>query len=1795
MNWKELRALNNQRFENGEAPIEGSPDWLDGWDPNAPDADAQYDERLRASILGNGLSTAGLKASLNEIADRNLSTPQPTSEDIMSTGYGQEKIDRRIPFEEFQYNPVDTRANTQSWRKKIGNGIMNMSAVGLSTFADNTAGLITGILGFAKDAVDGDDEFRAGQSFREGLGFAGLMQDWREKSEEIFPTYRTIEEQADADHWWRHLNANFWGDTVLKNLGFTLGAGAAFGLYSKIPTAVAKRLVDKGYKAAVAAASGDANAVSTIRNIFSGAPIKNPGKALKALEKIQKSSNVVNWTGQLLGGVGGALGEARTEALMGAKEFRDDKMAEASERYDAGKDALGRLIESDSRYSVDGVLTQAGQDLWMSEMSRLQNEYNASVNQIEKEADTVSRRVFGYNMAILPLSNVIMFGKMAAGGFGTQSRARVRRVGNSYRPMNTAEKIIGGIGNAASEGFEEVAQKIISEGSKDIAGKNMAAFNNLSYDKDAIKSVSETIMSMLNSAGNVISDASTWQEFAVGFLTGGGSSIVTGISSNDDRTYDREAADRINGIVNSTEKLDQLKSIVRQKRLENIKDAALDEHDKFTWETANKAQLIDAAIAFDKAGKLDDLERIIDSFAAVDEKDIDSIKGTLIDETDPDFSKKTDAQLVDWLHKRAKDVKDTIKEYRGYHNVIDYLSYGTADEDAINELVYTRSQLDDFEKRYNSLLPKVINDIKPHLTDVSKRAEKDGTPTPEALKAQSLLGSETDLTTLFGISPSSTGFEDAADISTFTAPQIDNERQRKVLKTLEDWGLFSDKDEIRKEVEDLQKLVKSRQEFYSKLFDPESIKNFAKKHKKDKVTPEQAANEIKSDEVKEKTSGLKTAADVRNAYLGTPQDKRDSFLSDLDSVKDSNQAIQTFLNEKSSYDSFRSFLASSAPGIVNSTTGGFSNVAEIILDDVFANSDNQDELIANLKSSLPDINRVNEEVIKRVDAGIMSEDEAMPILINSQYNAAVDAIRKAVDNYKATSSKTDGRKSVQSSLEPKQERNSKITGVDNPEPATESKPPTVDEPGIPIEKVSSIDEITDNDFLNPTRAVELPQLPNNVDVAIGANGKPVIIKKNIFKKNAEEHHFTPSESRDILKKSLYNTSLVGRTQPKRRSNYWVVIKISDTSPITVLEVNENKDNVEVVGWYTLDERNLDRIKRQARREDGELLILTPEGAAASLSTLPSNLTSNDKDSEILEKSIHPEQKDSVIDASESYGDRTLDEKDATTLDRNGDPKLGYYQQSIPEIQLRGKKNDQNVFEKLKALVNQLKVATDKKEVSALNEQIGMLTRDFVQFDENDNPVGKNAAFGDTYKWLRNNHAFEYIATKLNVNDELVFCYMSGCPRYDGVPQVVVGVVKSRDESGNINAVQPLTTLHRPNSVSSETRTKYAYLDELYDAIQSDFDSRGPDGPLYVFGGKSNPTTSRVFGIRPGIVPFGAENNRIDQIEGYSDSAPIVMIGENNEPIVLRGNQRDVTKMFLPTRNNAVNRYGQLYYMVRNGGDSYTPIALGRKGLGKEVFDSAQAGGFVDGVKSDIAKIDNLIGELTDSNAAELNNKLSPVLKDLSSNVVLNDIFFEFKNIQLDDGSFANGLSIKWGDGKGENAFVESVSSRNTLDVLADLNLPVRLSPMESRRKDTIRNLSGAIADGLIETNAELLRQKGVNFMFDPWNPEQAKFSRLLKSNPNPSGIEIVHDDKTVRDVPMPQADSVDDTIDVKDSGSRQSDGLDDVAKISDINDAIGKSYDELSQDFKNTLNGNGVTQDVWDSSDSETRQAFLEC
>ena len=167
------------------------------------------------------------------------------------------------------------------------------------------------------------------------------------------------------------------------------------------------------------------------------------------------------------------------------------------------------------------------------------------------------------------------------------------------------------------------------------------------------------------------------------------------------------------------------------------------------------------------------------------------------------------------------------------------------------------------------------------------------------------------------------------------------------------------------------------------------------------------------------------------------------------------------------------------------------------------------------------------------------------------------------------------------------------------------------------EKVNSIDEITDEDFDEPSRSVELPPLSDNVANAISTNGRPVVIKKNIFEKNAEAHpDLDAADSREILSDALYKTNLVGQTQPVSRPDYKVAIHTGNKNSVVVLDIHQGKKQIEIVGWRRINEKGLAKMQRQAEREGGQFLILSPyDGSAAALSALPQDSSSVDKGTE----------------------------------------------------------------------------------------------------------------------------------------------------------------------------------------------------------------------------------------------------------------------------------------------------------------------------------------------------------------------------------------------------------------------------------------------------------------------------------------------------------------------------------------------------------------------------------------------------
>ena len=174
---------------------------------------------------------------------------------------------------------------------------------------------------------------------------------------------------------------------------------------------------------------------------------------------------------------------------------------------------------------------------------------------------------------------------------------------------------------------------------------------------------------------------------------------------------------------------------------------------------------------------------------------------------------------------------------------------------------------------------------------------------------------------------------------------------------------------------------------------------------------------------------------------------------------------------------------------------------------------------------------------------------------------------------------------------------------------------------LKLEKVKSVDDLTDEDFSKPTRSVVLPTLPAKVDDAIGAKGKPVIIKKNIFEKNRNNHNdLSASQSREILTEALYHPDLYGQNQKTKRPYNWILIHNATKHSSVILEVNHNKENVEIVNWHYLTDETLKQKERQAI-DEGSLILTLESAAGNAINDLSSDGKDTEKDSSDQEKGV----------------------------------------------------------------------------------------------------------------------------------------------------------------------------------------------------------------------------------------------------------------------------------------------------------------------------------------------------------------------------------------------------------------------------------------------------------------------------------------------------------------------------------------------------------------------------------------------
>lgn len=402
------------------------------------------------------------------------------------------KEERRYsnPYLQFNPNPLggadteDIYANFQGAGEQLWNSLVKTGATALTSFASSFSSF-----------GDSIDAIRGGKPFDED-SVLGKTQGWLTELEDKYPNYYT---EWERDHPFQSALpfsggfTNFWGDKVLKNVGFTVGSLAA------------SLLVDSGIELATGGTATPATFILAANQIKQAlSPLKNAFRSLSKVAALNKVDDLM--------GVA-RVGEGINNGLKGMNQAYNIKrgLQFAGTTYFAAQGES--MIEGYQQYF------QTKADLYKQELDRGTLTLD-KIGQIEETAQEVGNITTALNLPVVMASNLLQFptifgGKNILKQFDSPFLEVVQKEGlsvvNNYSRkqawVNTMKELTK---DFVTEGGEEGYQHFI--------GNSVHDYYVDKFNGTAISTLSEYLGKQLP---KTIQDEKFWESFVIGGLAGG--------------------------------------------------------------------------------------------------------------------------------------------------------------------------------------------------------------------------------------------------------------------------------------------------------------------------------------------------------------------------------------------------------------------------------------------------------------------------------------------------------------------------------------------------------------------------------------------------------------------------------------------------------------------------------------------------------------------------------------------------------------------------------------------------------------------------------------------------------------------------------------------------------------------------------------------------------------------------------------------------------------------------------------------------------------------------------------------------------------------------------------------------------------------------------------------------------------------------------------------------------------------------------------------------------------------------
>ena len=676
------------------------------------------------------------------------------------------------------YHISDMRGRNQPWYAQLGAGLLKGVGLAGSTFIDGTLGLVVG----TTEAISqGDISKLWDNEVSNGLhNFNQAMEEW-------LPNYRTEEEQNRP--WYANLGTmNFWADSFLKNMGFTVGALYSGGIWTK------------GLKLAGKAIQGAGKGME-----FANAA----NKTTKAINKVGEATEALGIAMQtnglgakLTGSLFSAVNEGRIEANNTTSDLRDLQVQQASDAFAKRRQEI-----------IDN--TTLSEEEKIEQLADLDGNYQATLDQIDENLKKAGLTDFLLNIPILALDNFWTFGRMYAQGFNNARNVAGKNVKKSFlgrasqaaneaadaaentlaqntkkeagrftwKEITNKQSLGKGLMIGLREGNEEMAQAWASEfaGNNAFYSDGPDTYYRAMSDPKALQETMDSWEAASKAFANTYGNADKYEEFAIGALTGLlgtptfgksqnasantwlGRGKMVGLSGGIFGEFKSNAEMNKNGYAHVTnmnaalDKRDQIDKTARihaaMNQFNNVMDGFAESDDKFEYQNASDNLDWMGITSFISTGREEGLKTLLgQDFDNISDEELEAIatftaqndnsnvggfrekgSGRLITANSPQSDKD---EMRQKLNRAKEKILDEVDAYKTSVDIIRNYAAGNPNvtEEEINELAWMHWKTSRFDRRASeikqdnaeqfTLIAQALEDFKKKQQEIIDKEEE---------------------------------------------------------------------------------------------------------------------------------------------------------------------------------------------------------------------------------------------------------------------------------------------------------------------------------------------------------------------------------------------------------------------------------------------------------------------------------------------------------------------------------------------------------------------------------------------------------------------------------------------------------------------------------------------------------------------------------------------------------------------------------------------------------------------------------------------------------------------------------------------------------------------------------------------------------------------------------------------------------------------------------------------------------------------------------------------------------------